>query len=386
MKQLTAFTLLFLSFSCTSVSQERRDSVICTTDSTATQHITLLFAGDLMQHQAQITAAQQADGTYDYSPCFEPIKEEIERADIAIGNLEVTLGGKPYTGYPAFSAPDAYLTAIQAAGFDVLLTANNHCLDRRRKGLERTIRQLDSLQIPHVGTYSDKEQRAKRYPLLLEKNGFRIALLNYTYGTNGIPLTAPNVVNYIDKAVIAEDIKAAQALQPDAIIACMHWGIEYQSLPSREQQTLADWLLQEGVTHVIGAHPHVVQPMELRTDSVTGRRHVVVYSLGNFFSNMSARKTDGGALLTLELTKDSTTRVSRCEYQLVWTARPALSRNKNFILYPIHAVPDSLPETALNRLKIFIKDTRTLFSKHNRGIEESTFFEKKSSNNLQNKR
>ena len=377
MKLLTVFTLLFLSFSCTSVSQERRDSVICPTDSTPIQRITLLFAGDLMQHQGQITAAQQTDGTYDYSPCFEPIKEEIGRADIAIGNLEVTLGGKPYTGYPAFSAPDAYLAAIQAAGFDVLLTANNHCLDRRRKGLERTVRQLDSLQIPHAGTYTDPEERTKRYPLLLEKNGFRIALLNYTYGTNGIRLTAPNVVNYMDKTVMAEDIKAAQALRPDVIIACMHWGVEYQSLPSREQQALANWLLQEGVTHIIGSHPHVVQPMELRTDSLTGQQHVVAYSLGNFVSNMSARKTDGGALLTLELTKDSTTRVNRCEYQLVWTARPSLSQNKNFILYPIHTVPDSLPETALNRLKIFIKDTRELFSKHNRGIEESTFFSKK---------
>ena len=111
----TLITLIFLLYSVALSSQER---------------ITLLFVGDLMQHRAQIDAARTSDGTYDYSSYFSLVKEEISRADIAIGNLEVTLGGKPYRGYPAFSAPDEYLQAIKDAGFDVLLTANNHCLDR----------------------------------------------------------------------------------------------------------------------------------------------------------------------------------------------------------------------------------------------------------------
>lgn len=369
----SAFALLFLSYSCTSMSQERRDSIACEADTVPVRKLTLLFAGDFMQHKGQIDAARRADGTYDYSDCFQLVKEEISKADIAIGNLEVTLGGKPFSGYPAFSAPDEYLTAIKDAGFDVLITANNHCLDRRRKGLERTLLMLDSLNIPHTGTFTNQEERSKHYPLLLEKNGFRIALLNYTYGTNGIPVTTPNVVNFIDTLVISQDIKAAQALHPDALIACLHWGIEYQSLPSKEQTSLADWLLQQGVTHVIGSHPHVVQPMELRTDSVTGQQHAVVYSLGNFISNMSARRTDGGLLFKLELTKDSITRVSNCGYSLVWTARPVLSRKKNYVLYPINNVTDSLPAGALNRLKIFVNDSRSLFTKHNRGVKEYTF-------------
>ena len=95
----------------------------------AQERITLLFVGDLMQHDAQIKAAQ-TNGGYDYSDCFKHVKEEISKADIAIGNLEVTLGGKPYRGYPSFSAPDEFLYAIKDAGFDVLLTANNHCIDR----------------------------------------------------------------------------------------------------------------------------------------------------------------------------------------------------------------------------------------------------------------
>lgn len=369
------FLLLFLSFSCTGPSQE-------TTAATAPdsipppQKLTLLFAGDLMQHEGQINAARTTSG-FDYSDCFKYVKEEISKADIAIGNLEVTLGGKPYTGYPAFSAPDEYLQAIKDAGFDVLTTANNHCLDGGKRGLERTILMLDSLQLSHAGTYIDTSARTRSYPLFIEQNGFRIALLSYTYGTNGIKTMAPNIVNYIDKKQISADIDSARLRRPDAIIACMHWGNEYQSLPDKEQTSLAGWLIEQGVTHVIGCHPHVVQPLELRTDSLTGQQHAIAYSLGNFISNMTGRRTDGGLLFKLELTKDTAhTYVSNCGYGLVWTARPVLSQKKNHTLYPICTEIDSLPTEARNRLKIFVNDTRVLFRKHNCNINEY-FFSKK---------
>lgn len=378
MKALIAFILL--CYSVTLSAQER---------------ITLLFVGDLMQHQAQIDAARTPDGKYDYSSYFSLVKEEISRADIAIGNLEVTLGGKPYRGYPAFSAPDEYLQAIKDAGFDVLLTANNHCLDRGKKGLERTIAQMDSLSIPHAGTYRNATERRQRYPLLIRKKGFRIALLNYTYGTNGIKTVPPVVVNYIDKETILKDIHRAQASHPDAIIACMHWGDEYQSLPNREQRELADWLLEQGVTHIIGSHPHVIQPMELRTNG--NRQHIIVYSLGNFVSNMSAANTDGGLIFTLQLEKYPLPkpihplqyklsyspssepfapffpfpRVIRCGYTLVWTGRPALTGEKNYILYPSYVPSDTLPASARNRLNIFMNASRKLLSKHNVGIYEN---------------
>lgn len=369
------FLLLFLSFSCTDVSQETKVETV--TDSIPPpQKLTLVFAGDLMQHQGQIDAARTPSG-FDYSHCFKYVKEEINKADIAIGNLEVTLGGKPYTGYPTFSAPDEYLQAIKDAGFDLLTTANNHCLDQGKRGLERTILMLDSLQLSHAGTYIDASARARSYPLFIEQNGFRIALLSYTYGTNGIKTMAPNVVNYIDKKQISADIDSARLRRPDAIIACMHWGNEYQSLPDKEQTSLADWLIEQGVTHVIGCHPHVVQPLELRTDSLTGQQHAIAYSLGNFISNMTGRRTDGGLLFKLELTKDTAhTYVSNCGYGLVWTARPVLSQKKNHTLYPICTEIDSLPTEARNRLKIFVKDTRALLRKHNCNINEY-FFSKK---------
>lgn len=321
MKYLS-FLLLYLSFSCTGTSQETKTEP--TRDSVPPpQKLTLIFAGDLMQHEGQINAARTT------------------------------------------------------SGFDVLTTANNHCLDRSKKGLERTILMLDSLNLMHAGTYIDTATRARTYPLLIERNGFRIALLSYTYGTNGIRTIAPNIVNYIDKEQISTDIDSARRKQPDAIIACMHWGEEYQSLPSKEQLSLADWLIEQGVTHVIGCHPHVVQPLELRTDSLTGQQHVVAYSLGNFISNMTGQRTGGGLLFKLELAKDTArTYINNCGYSLVWTARPVLSQKKNYTLYPLCPEIDSLPREARNRLKIFVKDTRALLRKHNWHINEY-FLDKK---------
>lgn len=365
--------------------------------SAQTERITLLFVGDLMQHQAQIDAARTPNGSYDYTACFANVKEQISKADIAIGNLEVTLAGRPYSGYPAFSAPDEYLYAIKDAGFDVLLTANNHCLDRRQKGLERTIHILDSLHLMHAGTYLDSTQREEKYPLLINKKGFKIALLNYTYGTNGISVKHPNIVNYIDKQKILQDIQKAQSQNPDAIIACIHWGIEYQSLPNKEQQELADWMIEHGVTHIIGSHPHVIQPIELLTEG-NHKQHLIVYSLGNFISNMSAPHTDGGMMITLQLEKhkfqlsthpspllpgqekeyfinhnDATciftshTHVADCHYTLVWTARPQQTGEKQFYLRYIDQPTDKLPTAARNSLNIFKKESRKLMKEHNIG-------------------
>lgn len=353
------FFLIFIFVAVFSYSQEK---------------ITLLFAGDLMQHKAQIDVAKTCEGRYDYTDCFKYVKEEISRADVAIANLEVTFGGKPYKGYPAFSAPDEYLYAIKDAGFDILLTANNHCLDTGKKGMERTIMMLDSLKIPHIGTYMNKEMRGENTPLLINKNGFRIALLNYTYGTNGIEVQFPNVVNYINKEVMKRDIVKSKSYRPDAIVVCIHWGIEYQSMPDREQKELADWLLAQGVSHIIGSHPHVLQPMERRKRNDSFEENIVVYSLGNFISNMSVRRTDGGAMFWLELKKrNRIVRIDNCGYRLVWTSRPNLNGKKKFILYPVPFPKEKLMPMEANMLSIFEKDSKRLFDEHNMGIKEYIF-------------
>lgn len=300
-----------------------------------TDSLSILVAGDLMQHQPQINAAFTGRG-YDYSDCFALVKDIVSAADLSIANFEVTLGGKPYKGYPCFSAPDDYLRAILDAGFDVLTTGNNHCLDTGKRGLERTLTMMDSLHVPHLGTYRDSLERVKNYPLLVEKNGFRIALLNFTYATNGLQVRKPNIVNYIDTVEIAADIRKAKRMKPDLLIALPHWGIEYSLIPATADKSLADWLFAQGVDHIIGGHPHVVQPMECRNDSSENGGNVLVYSLGNYLSNQYMDNTTGGAMVRLEFTKTGEkVRLEKYGYMLTHCSRPQVSGRKNYRIVPV---------------------------------------------------
>lgn len=341
-----------------------------------TTRISLLFLGDLMQHDSQIKSAYDLSvKQYDYSSCFELVKPYISSADLAIGNLEVTLAGPPYKGYPQFSAPDELARTLKDVGMDVLVTANNHCLDRGRKGLERTIMMLDSLDIIHTGTFRDTVERMNDYPMLFEKNGFRFALLNYTYGTNGIPVTKPNVVNTIDTAVIRKDLIKANLTSPDAIIVFMHWGEEYQSLPSKGQKALTEFCFRLGAKLVIGAHPHVLQPMEWRKES----DQLIVYSLGNFVSGQRDRYKDGGAMLRVDLTKTvqdsvSTTRIDSAGYILEWVYRTADAKRDYYILPAPSFEQDTTAfiqdEASRLAFKTFIDDSRKLFKRNNVNLEE----------------
>ncbi|MBR5936598.1 MAG: CapA family protein [Bacteroidaceae bacterium] len=279
--------------------------LVCTLSASAQalDSISLYFAGDMMQHKAQLQAARRPNGTYDYSGCFIQVIPEIEAADIAVCNFETTLGGAPYTGYPQFCSPDAFALAVRDAGFDIFLTANNHCLDRRNRGLIRTLDILDSLGIGHLGTYRNQAERDSLYPYIIEHGTMRIALLNYTYDTNGIPVAPPCIVNYIDTTQIKADVIRARQLHADCIIACMHWGTEYRTEPDASQKKLERWLYSIGVNHIIGGHPHVVQPVRTLPHEYYADRHLTVWSLGNYISNMTAPRTDHGLAVTLHLLK-----------------------------------------------------------------------------------
>lgn len=369
-KNMLWASLFFLVSACTSHAQPHSGGELLVEQDTAEYKLSMLIVGDLMQHQGQIDAARDTDGIYRYEETFRYVRDEIISADLAIANFEVTLGGKPYQGYPRFSAPDEYLQASIDAGFDVLLTANNHCLDTRQKGLERTINMMDSLHIPHLGTYKNQEERNNNYPFLIEKNGFRIVLLNFTYGTNGIEVEEPNVVNYMDTAEIAQDIVKAKAMHPDILIAIPHWGIEYVLLPNQQQKQMASWLLEKGVDHVIGGHPHVLQPMELRNKEKNGG-NVVVYSLGNYVSNMSKTNTDGGAMLHLDFVKrGDTVTLENCSYSLVWVSRPAISGHKNFRIYPIQVADSMLNASERAKRDLFKNNMKELLDKYNKDVPE----------------
>ena len=186
--------------------------------------ITFLFMGDFMQHGPQIRAAKDSNNNYNYDHYFDYTSSLINGVDFAVANLEVTLAGEPYTGYPRFSAPDEYAIGIKNAGFDILTTSNNHSNDRGSSGLIRTIDMLDSLKIQHLGTYKDSLERSQKYPLIIKKDGIKVALLNYTYGTNGLPTKSPNIVNMIDTIIMLKDILDAKKKNVDKIIVLTHWG------------------------------------------------------------------------------------------------------------------------------------------------------------------
>lgn len=329
--------------------------------------IEILFAGDLMQHESQLNAARTADKKYSYSPCYNYIRRDVSSADIAIANLETTIGTGNYGGYPSFCAPDSFLYAAKGTGFDILLFANNHCLDRGKRGALHTLHMLDSLGITHCGVYRDSADRKQRYPLIVEKKGTRIAILNYTYGLNGIPVPPPLVVNLIDEDVIAKDIAEAKKHKPHTIIACMHWGDEYVSLPPKRIKELTDKLIAMGADHVIGNHPHVVQPIETRQDSTLAKQNAVVYSLGNLVSGMFARGRDGGLLARMELTRVyDVCWLSSLQYALTWVARPGRDGVSNFTILPADTSLTKTP-AAKTKMQEFINDSRLLFKKHNKG-------------------
>lgn len=343
----------------------------------AQDSLTVLFAGDAMMHQKQIDNTQEGD-SFDLSGYFSNVEKEIRAADIAVVNLEVPLGGKPYSGYPAFSAPADFALALQKAGFDFFLLANNHCLDRGTRGLVRTIRTLDSLGIRHTGTFLDAAHRQRSYPMLLRKKDFRIIMLNYTYDTNGLKVDTPRIVNYIDRQVMEDDIAEAKRFNPDFIITHMHWGIEYERMPSREQRRLADWLTERGVDLVIGSHPHVVQPMELRRGEDGASDHLVVYSLGNFISNMDREHTDGGVMVKAVLCRKGLRRyISSACYWPVYASRYRNRRGREDIrVVPASFRTDTVPgvrSSADSALIRYMESTRTFLQRHNKEVGSCLF-------------
>jgi len=289
------------------IQKKRKDifnpKVEKTLEDTTPKIISMFFVGDMMGHEPMINAAYNFQKReYSYSHWFQYIKEFVSQHDISCANLEVTLAGPPYSGYPQFSSPDAYAMGLKDAGFNLLVTANNHSQDRGKKGLERTIDVLDSIQMTHTGTFKNSIDRKNTYPLIQEIKGVKIAFLNYTYGTNGLEVQKPNIVNLIDTSLIKIDYESAISKGAQYVIVDLHWGLEYQRNENASQKKLAQWLANLGVDAIIGMHPHVVQPIEIIHPTHQPEKNIpVAYSLGNFISNQRDRYKDGGIGVQLKL-------------------------------------------------------------------------------------
>jgi poly-gamma-glutamate synthesis protein (capsule biosynthesis protein) len=339
----------------------------------------LLFIGDIMGHDEQIWSAEnRATHQFNYDDVFRYIKPVISEADIAIANFEVTLAGPPYTGYPQFSSPADLAVACKNAGIDYLVTANNHAADRGKKGIAGTINRLDSIGIPHTGTFLNSSCRDSLSPLMIYKNGTSIALLNYTFSTNGIIVPEPVIVNMLDKNLITADVKKARVRKADLIILFLHWGTEYDTIPSKSQTDMAKYFQSLGVDMVIGSHPHVVQKMVLTKNDNSGNNELVVYSLGNFVSNQRKPKTDGGSIVKVDLIKkDGKYIISDAGYYLTWVYAPIENYRKKFFILPcseFEKKPEFFDKSdAYLKMKNFIGNSRKLFNEQNINVKEYIF-------------
>jgi len=327
--------------------------------------LSLIFIGDIMGHGGQIEAAYNAETkSYNYDAVFEKIKPVLDRADITIANLEVTLAGPPYSGYPQFSSPDALVKSCKRNGIDVLVTANNHSCDRRKNGMIRTLEVLDANQIPHTGTFRNSVERKHNNLLILRKGAIRIGVLNYTYGTNGLKAQKPTSVNYIDTKTMRLDIEKSKLENLDQLIVITHWGLEYQTSPNKSQIKVAEFLLDNGADMVIGGHPHVIQKAIWRKE----KNQLVAFSLGNFVSNQASVNTDGGMMLELTLVKnEDNIEIKNPGYHLVWVHKPNVNGKKIYEIIPCNLYENDttiMNATNNSKMNLFIKNARKIMSQN----------------------
>ena len=262
------------------------------------------FVGDIMTHETQLNHAwNEAAQAYDFEPQFQHIAPFL-KGDAVIGNFETVLGGrKPYTGYPAFNTPDALAAALKKTGFSTLLLANNHILDQGARGAERTRRILRESGFEVTGVFP---AGARPRPLIIRRKGVAIGIVNGSYGVNA-PLTPAQLggltVPDLDEERLARDIAWLREQEAEIIIAALHWGEEYQTAPSDRQKRLAALCLRHGADIVVGAHPHVLQPVEIMREH--GKTQVVAWSLGNFISAQRTLPRERSIILSLDVARKS---------------------------------------------------------------------------------
>ncbi len=344
------------------VSQMPSTEVTETTEPTVgvTASASIAVQGDLLMHatffqQKYNPACRVGTGEYDFSSIFRYLTSYTESADYAVANLETTLGGDefPYQGNPAFNCPDPILDAVKGAGYDLLLTANNHSYDTLMTGIDRTLEKTREAGLDTLGTRLNGEE--DRF-VVKEINGIRIGMVCYTYTmtmsggkpklNDNAPVAEPEQINYFtyqnlpgfysEVEAIMEAMKQQGA---EASMLYIHWGTEYEIVENETQRKIAQKMCDLGFDVIVGGHPHVVQPMVLLESTVDpDHRTVCIYSLGNAVSNqrrhlmrLKTGHTEDGALLSVTFEKryDGTVKVADCDVLPTWVHLYENSEGKN---------------------------------------------------------
>ncbi|MDQ0058102.1 CapA family protein [Paenibacillus harenae] len=289
-----------------------------------------MAVGDIMMHSPQLPGSyDQATKKYNFNPFFTEVKPILAEGDWVIANLETPVAGAKYgySGYPNFNAPSELVEALQGAGFNLLTTANNHSLDKGEGGVLGTLETLKGYGMEHTGTASSQQEADQL--LIAERNGIKMGLIAYTYGTNGIPIPTGKdyLVNLIDEQKIIADMKRLREAGADLVTVSLHFGNEYQTQPSEEQKQLARSLVAAGADIIAGSHPHVVQPYEVvETSDENGRirKALIIYSMGNFISNQRGDSKDYGVIFKVQFRKnmnEGTVELTEVESIPTWVHR-----------------------------------------------------------------
>jgi len=304
---------------------------------------------------------------YDFKPHIELIKEETQNYDIAYYNQETILGGTSIglSSYPSFNSPQELGDAMIDAGFNLVSLATNHTLDRGEKAITLSREYWNKQKDVHaVGSYLSNEEKRDLETKMLEVNNITYAMLNYTYGTNGIPV--PSNKNYLVnlwndttnyegyKEQVKADIKAIRD-KVDILIVAMHWGREYTHTPTDLEVRTAKFLAEQDVDIIIGTHPHVIQPVEWIDDTL------VFYSLGNFISaqtssSCSNYKCNIGLMSSLTIKKtiqDNETKIeiNNIKNNLIYTY------HKNYTNFKV--IPFSNP-----KIKDYLSNYKEIYNKY----------------------
>lgn len=340
----------------------------------------LCFVGDLMCHSTQFNYAKVDADSFDFRGVYREVKKYLTEPDLTIGNLETVIAGtsKSFSGYPYFNAPDDFIYALKDAGFDLLVTANNHALDQGWQGVKKTIDVINQNKIHRTGTFTSQEDRDSLRIFLV--NSIKIAFLAYSENTNGLPIPTGKdfVINLIDKDLIKNDINRARKKNVDLVLVHLHYGPEYNREPSDYQKEIVKKIIELGADIIIGGHPHVIQPFDyFKTKKSKLDKGFVAYSMGNFISNQRWRYSDAGVILNLEISKNQFTDsvyISDVNYIPTWVFKGNTERGREYIILPSQIGEEDsslnyLSSTDKKLMKEAFDDTKEIITKYRSGFE-----------------